>query len=235
MDIKTKVQDIIEGLKLMADKDRKEWSNGYFPTKLEVLGVTVPGMRILTKELIKDLKPEPVETTLNLSKALVKTEIFECQQVGYEIIEKNKKAKAALTLDDLYELEGIQDNWVSVDTFCGYLAGPAWREGQIPENIIYDWAKSEDLWKRRSALVCTVTLNQKARGGKGDIKRTIRVCEILKDDKTDMVVKALSWALRELSKFDKKPVQEFLEKYSIIMSKRAVREVKRKLETGLKN
>lgn len=47
--------------------------------------------------------------------------------------------------------------------------------------------------------------------------------------------KALSWALRELSKRDKKPVEDFIKKYENRLSKRVLREVKHKLEKGTKN
>ncbi|HUS10646.1 MAG TPA: DNA alkylation repair protein, partial [Pyrinomonadaceae bacterium] len=64
------------------------------------------------------------------------------------------------------------------------------------------WARSKNRWLRRTALVSTVPLNNKARGGRGDSERTLMICEMLLDDRDDMVIKALSWALRELSKRD---------------------------------
>ena len=54
------------------------------------------------------------------------------------------------------------------------------------------WARSPDRWLRRSALVATV-------GAKAEAARTLAVCAGLAADRDDMVVKALSWALRELS------------------------------------
>jgi 3-methyladenine DNA glycosylase AlkD len=129
--------------------------------------------------------------------------------------------------------EGI-DNWVSVDCFAGYIAGPAWREGQISDEVIESWAKSEDKWWRRTAVVCTVALNQKARGGEGDPERTLKLCGLVVDDQEDMVAKSLSWALRELAKREAKPVIEFVNQNENILPKRVVREVKRKIETGRK-
>jgi 3-methyladenine DNA glycosylase AlkD len=89
------------------------------------------------------------------------------------------------------------DSWGAVDMFACYLSGPAWREHQVPDKLIHNWARSADRWFRRAALVSTVPLNSKARGGKGDSKRTLAVCASLVADRDDMVVKALSWALRE--------------------------------------
>jgi 3-methyladenine DNA glycosylase AlkD len=61
------------------------------------------------------------------------------------------------------------------------------------------------------------------------------VCEMLTDDRDDMVVKALSWALRELSKCDPDSVREFLVEHEGALAPRVSREVNNKLKTGLKN
>ena len=65
--------------------------------------------------------------------------------------------------------------------------------------------------------------------------KTLMVCEMLVADRDDMVVKALSWALRELSKRDPKAVSKFLREHDGVLAARVVREVNNKLTTGLKN
>jgi 3-methyladenine DNA glycosylase AlkD len=83
--------------------------------------------------------------------------------------------------------------------------------------------------------VSTVPLNNRARGGKGDAKRTLGICRLVVRDRHDMVVKALSWALRELSKRDPPAVSAFLDRHSQQLAPRVLREVKNKMRTGLKN
>jgi len=85
------------------------------------------------------------------------------------------------------------------------------------------------------ALVATVPLNSRARGGRGDAARTLKICRALVDDRDDMVVKALSWALRELSKTDPKSTMDFLKRYGSRVAARVAREVENKLRTGRKN
>ena len=84
-------------------------------------------------------------------------------------------------------------------------------------------------------MVSTVALNNKTRGGRGDVKRTLQICTIVTKDRDDMVVKALSWALRELAKRDQKPVKAFMSENKNQLAPRVVREVMNKLNTGLKN
>lgn len=53
-------------------------------------------------------------------------------------------------------------------------------------------------------------------------------------DRDDMVVKALSWALSELSKSDKGEVRQFMTDFESLLSGRVKREVTYKPETGRK-
>ena len=130
------------------------------------------------------------------------------------------------------------DRWEATDTFGCYLAGPAWREAQVPDALIERWARSRDRWWRRAALVSTVPLNLPARGARaprGDAVRTLAICGLLVDDRDDMVVKALSWALHELARRDPAAVRGFLQTNGPALAARVRREVDSKLRTGLKN
>src|SRR5262245_28416383 len=155
--------------------------------------------------------------------------------VAYELIKHHRVAAATLRAKDLEVLGLGLDEWGEVDCFACYLSGPAWRERQIPDKLIHRWARSQDRWWRRAALVSTVPLNSKAQGGSGDTRRTLEVCRILMVDRDDMVVKAMSWALRELSKRDPRAVRTFLDEHSGVVAARVMREVQNKLSTGLKN
>jgi len=119
--------------------------------------------------------------------------------------------------------------------FAVYLAGPAWQNGQISIDVIKNWASSRDRWWRRTALVCTVVLNRPSTGGLGDVAQTLEICRMLVADKDDLVVKAMSWALRELIRHDRDVVRKFVQENEQELASRVKREVKNKLELGLKN
>ena len=130
--------------------------------------------------------------------------------------------------------QGI-DSWGTVDTFARWLSGPAWLRRQISDDVIRRWALSEDRWWRRAALVSTVALNVRSHGGYGDSPRTLGICRLLVGDRDDMVVKALSWALRELVAHDPVAVEAFMREHEDALAARVKREVRNKLRTGLKN
>jgi 3-methyladenine DNA glycosylase AlkD len=154
--------------------------------------------------------------------------------IAYELIRYHPTAFRQVGPAELEEFgQGIH-SWDTVDTFARTLAGPAWLRGQVADELIHRWAHSPDLWWRRAALVSTVALNMRSQGGSGDIPRTLSVCRLLVTDQEDMVVKAMSWALRELVVHDPKAVQSFLDKHKQTLNARIKREVGNKLRTGLK-
>lgn len=192
-------------------------------------------VRALRREFSKQLTQFPPKTMVALALRLMEQPGFEHQFVAYELVAHHRAALASLRARELSQLGRGLDSWYSVDTFACYLSGPAWRERQVPDPLIRSWARSKDRWWRRTALVSTVPLNNRARGGRGDTPRTLDVCSMLVDDRDDMVVKALSWALRELAKRDPKAVRAFLAKHRDRLAARVLREVRNKLTTGVKN
>lgn len=192
-------------------------------------------IRNLRREFSKRLMKTPPELIVDLALKLIRRSEAVPRFFAYELVQHHRKALNRLEAKSLKDLGRGIDTWVAVDTFACYLAGPSWRQRQISDNVIKRWARSKDRWWRRAALVSTVPLNNKARGGSGDTNRTLMICEMLVEDGDDMVVKALSWALRELSKRDPGSVRQFLRQHDGRLAPRVAREVNSKLQTGLKN
>ena len=196
---------------------------------------TAASLRTLRRALSRRLAPSAPREVIELATKLVASGDWVKRFLAYEIVLHHRDALATVNERVARSLgAGIAD-WAAVDTFACYVAGPAWRERQISDAAIRKWAVSKDRWWRRAAVVCTVALNNRARGGTGDVARTLDICTRVIDDRDDMVVKALSWALRELSKRDADAVREFLSRNRERLAPRVVREVGNKLSTGLKN
>ena len=191
-------------------------------------------IRNLRRAFSKQLTKSPPTLILALALSLTRSRAVP-KFFAYELIQHHREALRSLKAKSLADLGRGNDSWGEVDTFACYLAGPAWRERQVSDALIQRWARSRDRWWRRAALVSTVPLNNKARGGSGDTERTLMICAMLIADRDDTVVKALSWALRELSKRDPEPVRKFLKEHDGVLAPRVVREVNNKLQTGLKN
>lgn len=216
-------------------EERRKVAVTYFPTAMRVLGVPVPALRTVAKGLAKQLKTEPPGVVVAHAQALVDAGTMEGRQVAYEILEAHKAAALSLGTVEIERLRVGLDNWASVDSFAASVAGPAWRRGQLPDSLVDAWAVSPDRFVRRLALVCTVALNMRSRGGKGDVARTLHVGRQLVGDRDEFVVKALSWALRELLPHDAAQVQSFVAAHEAKLNRRIVREISNKLTKGTKN
>lgn len=192
-----------------------------------------PNERAIRHKYSRMLKQASPEFVLNLARELV--ENYGYRGLPYELIRSHRAAFQSIGEAELEEFGRGISSWWSVDSFARTLAGPAWLRGQVSDGLIHKWAHSEDRWWRRAALVSTVALNMRSRGGTGDVPRTLEVCRLLVDDHDDMLVKAMSWALRELVVHDPDAVSEFLSENEDVLAARVKREARNKLTTGLKN
>lgn len=192
---------------------------------------TIQPIRAVRRAYSKRLRPAPAEVVVALAVALVDRQRW----VAYELVYHHPGGLESLGVEDLERLGRGMEDWGSVDAFGCYISGPAWQQGDLPDVVIHRWAASPDRWWRRAALVSTVPLNLRSRGGTGDTNRTLSICQRLVADRDDMVVKALSWALRQLAVWDPEAVRGFLEAHDKVLAPRVRREVRNKLETGLKS
>jgi 3-methyladenine DNA glycosylase AlkD len=202
--------------------------------EIEALPVkNTPNVRAIRQRYSRELRAAPATYVFDLAEELMDSHGH--RWVAYELIRRHEGAFGSIGEHELELLGRGVDSWSSVDGFARTLAGPAWLRGQVSDAVIGRWASSDDRWWRRVALVSTVALNVRSRGGMGDVRRTLAICRMLVDDHDDMVVKAMSWALRELIVHDADAVWQFLRAHDESLAARVKREVTNKLTTGLKN
>ncbi|MEK6337469.1 MAG: DNA alkylation repair protein [Acidobacteriota bacterium] len=195
---------------------------------------TTPEVRAVRRRFQKATAAESPATIVAVADALLTDPSWPERVVACELLVARPDAVGMVTEAAVERWSKELADWGSVDLFGVTLAGVAWREHRVSDDRVMRWAQSTNRWRRRLALVATVPLNSRARGGAGDTARTLKVCRALVDDRDDMVLKALSWALRELSKRDPKSVSRFVSKGETRLAARVRREVKAKLETGRK-
>ena len=204
-----------------------------------------PQLRKIARREAKELKTAPGEDVLELCNFLIEHggsgrvrraehgAAYESRMVAFDLAWMHKGAFALLDWRALERLGRTLDGWASVDHFARKLSGPAWQRGQITDARVRKWATSSDFWWRRTGLVSTIALNERHLG-KGDAARTLEICEFFLDDRADLHVKALSWALRELGIRDPEAVIEFILIHEERLAPRVLREVRNKIETGHK-
>lgn len=231
----TQTSETLEKLQKLNNLNHQQFMKKMIPSQKVVLGIKTPLLKNILKELKLSTKNLTAREKIELAIEFIRTDVFEMGQIACEYVGKDKTLMAAITDNDLDRMNYKLDNWASVDVFSVYVFGKAWRMGKVSDDKLMQLVHHKNFWQRRVAVVSTVPLNQKANGGTGDPKRTLMICKEVLSDYEDLIVKALSWALRELSKREPEAVQQFIAEHEPVLHKRVLREVNNKLTFGKKN
>jgi 3-methyladenine DNA glycosylase AlkD len=111
--------------------------------------------------------------------------------------------------------EGI-NNWDLVDTSAPYILGEHLKTRS--RRLLVRLAKSKSVWKRRMAIVSTLTLIRDR-----ETADTFQIAEMLLSDPHDLIHKAVGWALREAGKVSKPGLLAFLSKHYASISRTTLR------------
>jgi 3-methyladenine DNA glycosylase AlkD len=178
------------------------------------------------------LKQATAGEVIELARLLAARRDSRSRFVAYELLKEHKKAFTRLTTPLIPELGDGLDSWGMVDCFACYISGPCWRDGRLNDDVVRGWMRNPDRWWRRAAVVSTIALSRP--GQPEDVPRILEICELAVHDRDPLVVKALSWALREFSKSHPKLAKAFLAQHSERLASLVTREVRCKMTTGLK-
>lgn len=128
---------------------------------------------------------------------------------GLIMVEKFNKAdeeqKQKIFNFYLNNRKGI-NNWDLVDLTAPKIVGNYLMERA--KNILFELAQSENIWDRRISIISTLTFIKKNR-----FDETLKIAQLLLNDKHDLIHKAVGWMLREIGKVNKEVEMEFLMKY----------------------
>jgi 3-methyladenine DNA glycosylase AlkD len=194
---------------------------------------TVPALRPIRRKWSKEVASASPQEVLQVARDILASDEAEFRFIAYELVHFHKPARKSLRKGEVEGLAHGMQSWDAVDAFSYYISGPAWRDGRISDDVIAKWAASNNRWWRRAALASTIPLSR--RHTAEDIARVLSVCALLVADRDDMVVKAMSWALREVARQNPSAATRFVDAHGDALAPRVLREVRNKLQTGLKN
>ena len=177
------------------------------------LGIRAPKIRLIAKKHI--------DISITDMKTLIQSKYHEERFLGLIIlVNKYAKTKDKKNRNQLYKIYVSSfkyiNNWDLVDVTCSHVIGKHLMDKD--RSILYTWAKSDDIWTKRIAIVSTHYFIRK-----NDLEDTFKISKMLLQDEHDLIHKAVGWMLREAGKRDIKKEETFLKKYYKIMPRTMLR------------
>lgn len=172
------------------------------------IGITVPQLRAISKKYKNLSLPE--------IKELLYSPIHEQRLVALLTLVGKYKTEQE-TIVNFY-IDNLQqaNNWDLVDLSARDILGSFLEKRD--RSILYELANSDNVWKRRVAIIATHTFIRV-----NDFEDTLRISKILLHDKHDLIQKAVGWMLREVGNRDMKAEENFLTRYHREMSRITLR------------
>lgn len=221
MEANLSAAQFVEQLETHRSADELEKIRRYFKTGEgqygegdEFMGVRMGQVFALTKEFI-EMPPAEIEK-------LLESPVHEVRAGGLSIMDKQARRKKTpesrrKELFDLYlrRVDRI-NNWDLVDVSCPFVVG-----GYLfdkPRDVLYELARSENIWERRTAIVSTSYFIRQ-----GDVADTFKIAEMLLYDDQDLIHKAAGGWLRAAGTKDPLGLLNFLDKHAAVMPRTMLR------------
>jgi 3-methyladenine DNA glycosylase AlkD len=203
------VQDIRNRLQHLANKKKALTLQGFFKTGPDeygegdvFLGITVPRLR----KLVKECDGIPIAETA----ALLKSGIHEERLLALLMLVHAFSKGDAAAQRKIYNLycknTRYVNNWDLVDLSAPNIVGSYLLDKS--RKLLYEFAKSRDLWKRRIAIMATFSFIKQ-----NEFNDALIISKMLLADDHDLVHKAVGWMLREIGKRSLSVEEKFLKQH----------------------
>jgi len=223
--------DLRRELKSLASPEKAKLLQGFFKTGKGqygegdvFLGIVVPVQRSVAKKHL--------ELSFGDLQKLMDSKIHEERLVALMILVLKQRKATESEKSEMFEFymknyDNI-NNWDLVDLSAPNVIGSYLIDKD--KKILYEFAKSSHLWKKRISILSTFYFIKN-----NQFEDSLKIAEILLNDKHDLIHKAVGWMLREIGKRNLKVEEGFLKKYYKKMPRTMLRyaiekfeEVKRK-------
>jgi len=187
------------------------------------LGIHTPERRAINRAIFKTL-PKPTSAELGVTaRALWKMDYREyqyaaCDMLAYFVEELDSKFLA----EHVEYLLTKKSWWDSVDSLGTAVISPL----TVKYNsvaLMNKWNKSENIWLNRAAIQ-----HQRGRKEATDLELLFRYCDYHSESREFWITKAIGWALRDVAKFNRPAVTQFLKSHPQL-DRVAVREAEKHL------
>jgi len=222
-------KQIIAELQKRAVPGKAEPMRAYLKSEMPSVGVRIPDARAIAKTLFGPSPRSSLKELERLAMPLWNDATYREERfVALNVLRlrphlRLMSAEAAPMLEKLI-LSGAW--WDLVDELSSHVVAAALENDPVGMGkVLRRWAKSDELWLKRAALVCQVV-----RGEDTDDELLAFAIEHAVDGKDFFLRKGIGWAMRSLAKHRPDVVRSWLKRWAERLSPLSVREAKKGLE-----
>ncbi len=176
------------------------------------LGIRAPHLRKLAKKY--------GNVSINQASELIRSEFHEERLFSLFVLVNLFRSADEGGKKRIYDLylknTNFINNWDLVDASAGRIVGAYLFP--LDKKPIYALAKSKNVWERRISIMATSYFI-----GHNEFADTLKIAEILLNDKEDLIHKAVGWLLREVGKREFELEENFLKKHYASMPRTMLR------------
>lgn len=218
------------------DPIKSEYTQNYLGHNETSYNLSSPQMQAMIKDWYKEHKAITFNEFIDLLDSLYsQAETSSEKECASYLIRIIKKYKAQISPSKIDYWLNYLNGWAQIDSLCqpNFTDEDLFGNWKEWKSLLLKFNKSTNISKRRASLVL---LTKPMRGVYDErlLKIAIPNIESLKHEKDILITKAISWLLRDMIKNYRKDVIEYLKKNEKTLPAIAVRETKRKIETGRK-
>ncbi|OIO40817.1 DNA alkylation repair protein [Candidatus Pacearchaeota archaeon CG1_02_30_18] len=197
------LQKLTKEIQKSYSKERAEHSKRFFKTGVGeygegdiFLGLSVPEQRVLAKKYSNLSMPQ--------IQKLLDSEIHEYRLIAGLILIKKFEKDPEVIFNFYIKNARRFNNWDLVDLTAPRIVGNFLKDKN--KKIIYNLARSKNIWEKRIAIVSTLYFIVK----ENNFSDTLKISEIILGDSHDLIHKAVGWMLREVGKRNVEVLKDFL-------------------------
>jgi 3-methyladenine DNA glycosylase AlkD len=215
----------------VADPARAPSMQAYMKSAMPFLGVASPVRRTLQKQLFADLRFADADTFSREVLGIWRGARYREERYVAIDLTGVRAARAFQTpaLLPLYEEMIVTGAWWDyVDVIAAHrLGGLLAHHRALIRAEMLRWSVSEDLWKRRSAILCQLRFKEKT-----DLPLLHACIEPSLPSKEFFLRKAIGWALRQYGWHDPEEVRRYVRAHAKELSPLSVREALKNIESA---
>jgi 3-methyladenine DNA glycosylase AlkD len=198
--------DLERDLRPLGTPERAEGEKRYLKSDLDFLGVSVWGIRKVMKAFAEQHRDLSRDDAVALIEALWARPVFERRMMAAMLLEEYVAVLEPSDLELIEQLIRESKTWALVDVLSGDVVGELILRKPKVAATLDAWAKDDDFWIRRSALLAQLLPLKHG----ASFRRFASYADAMLDEKEFFIRKAIGWVLRETAKRRPDEVYEWL-------------------------